>query len=188
MNGFRMRGHLAWVANMNPTVDALRASCAALIRTYYEEPTRELGYKRWGFKEVRHSFSCAGFFLECFPQGRVLLLVRNLADVLASNAANDWYQSVGGARGIYELWYRNVDSFARCSDERAMVVHYEQIVATPTSTLEQICAHIGIRSVPDLTLMSHYVRATETRPRLGVEELAILEQHSGTQMGDYLVF
>ena len=51
---FRRSGpERAWAPNLSPEVHNGRAGFKALFDTMYGKPSRDLGYNRWGFKEVR---------------------------------------------------------------------------------------------------------------------------------------
>jgi hypothetical protein len=153
----------------------MKASAAFLLAYYYPE-TRRLGYDRWGFKEVRHDARAARFLLSCFPAARVIFLVRHLADVLASNAVNDWVATIGGVRGVASTWVRNVRSFMREKDTRILVVRYEDLVQQSASVCRKIKEHLALTGDFDTSLLSRPVGASVVQPRLGPAEREMLSK------------
>lgn len=139
-----IRGEQAWVANLTPPLALLSDAFRGMLVSYYEPPTRAKGIERWGFKEVRYDANVAKFLLSLFPEGRVLFLVRHPVDVIASNAANDWYSNIGGEEAVLEQWKRSCQSFADQEDERVLCVRYEDLVSNPSSTLKDVAEHIEL--------------------------------------------
>lgn len=161
-----------WIANLNPAPPepALEASRSYFL-SYYCAATLKLGYERWGFKEVRHGAAHAKFLLECFPRGRVVFLLRDPRDVLASNAGNHWYREVGGARGVTRRWLRNTESFSVISDPRILTVRFEDICGHSAAAARQLEDHLqlSLGSI-DLGVLRHRVRGSRDLPRTGKEE------------------
>src|SRR5690606_895522 len=115
-------------------VDQIEESTAAWLRSLYAPATRELGARRWGFKEVQHDAEVADFLTRLFPRGRVILLVRNPVDVIASMRSRSWYHSDGGGpHGVLKVWSRNVQSFLDAGRSH-LLVRYEDLVARPEAT------------------------------------------------------
>lgn len=165
-----------WIANLNPVppVPSLEASRAFFLHYYYPA-TEELGYTRWGFKEVRHGAEQVSYLLECFPKCRIVFLLRHPRDVLASNAANEWYPDLGGAAGVIRRWMRNVASISELRDTRILLLRFEDIlsdIATTTARLEQ---HLGLSTGSiDVDILQQRIRGARTQPRLGPQELRVL--------------
>jgi hypothetical protein len=141
---YKERKLKAWIANLNPDYPKSSITAAsAYLLYYYHFETIKLGYRRWGFKEVRHDSSHANFLLECFPNARIIFLVRHLKDVLASNAANDWYSSIGSAQGVTQTWTKNVSSFMCTDDKRILLIKYENLVENTEIVCKVIEEHLG---------------------------------------------
>ncbi len=172
---FKKRKLKAWIANLNPNFpEGLTTASSAYLLYYYHFDTLSLGYKRWGFKEVRLDSSHANFLLTCFPNARIVFLIRDLKDVLASNAANDWYPSIGSAEGVAKVWMHNVSSFLNVDDYRILTIKYEDLVADTKSLCKLIEAHLSLKSSLDINIMNHYVRAADREPCLSNHERQML--------------
>lgn len=66
-----------WVANLFPPLAALLQAHAAWFTVLFAEPAAQLGFQRWGFKEVRLGVE-HGFYLKwIFPRAKLLFLCRD---------------------------------------------------------------------------------------------------------------
>lgn len=184
---FLSRGSAAWVANLNPSIEPFfPEALRAFLTAYYGRETERLGYRRWGFKEVRYDYKVARELLRAFPGGRVLFLIRPLAEVLASNAANDWYSSVGGPPGVTDRWIANVGSFLENSDDRILHVQYSDLAEGNGSAIEKICRHAGLDVAVDIALLREKVRAADSPPRLTELELDQLRREDVRNLSERL--
>jgi hypothetical protein len=171
---FKSRKNNAWIANLNPEIDASTVLRATLLAYYgVQNPN---GATRWGFKEVRHTADAATLLLEAFPKGRIVFLVRQFESVLASNCANRWYGTVGGAQGVKRLWLRNTRSFLEFTDNRALLVRFEDIVSKNQDQLKTLADFLNIpRRKFDDDVLTHVIRGANAEPRLGESERNMLQ-------------
>lgn len=168
------RGLDAFIANLNPDPDRVALACRAWFEAYYAEPTRAKARRRWGFKEVRCDAGHARFLLDLFPEGRVILLVRDPVSVLASLRSVGWYRDAPAAG---EHWRRATESFLDFTDPRALLVRYERLIADPGAELERICAHLDLRvELLDRTHFGRKVRAASGPPTLELPQLIELHR------------
>lgn len=177
-DGFRKDGTDAWIACLNPPFpDALREALRGFYFDYFARAAEQLGKKRWGFKEVRHGVRTAAFLAELFPGSRIVFLLRNPVDVVASMSTMSWYGTEGRAHGVLETWRRNSDSMMRWSDERLLVVRYESLVHDSHDELERIARHVDLPAKDlDPSPLSQRVRGFQGQPTLGVEECRALQR------------
>jgi hypothetical protein len=70
------RGDL-WVANMNPRPQHILDTYRTMFDKLYGAPARELGFGRWGVKEVRGTAVCTRLLRLLFPDARFVFLIRN---------------------------------------------------------------------------------------------------------------
>jgi hypothetical protein len=66
-----------WIANLYPPPDALLNAHVGYVTTLYRAPAQELGYARWGFKEVRLTYEHAIYLKWLFPKAKFVFLYRN---------------------------------------------------------------------------------------------------------------
>ena len=173
---FQDEGFNAWVANLNPPFpEAYVAATRAFLQTYYVAETEARGFPRWGFKEVRYDAREASLLFRCFPESRLIFLLRDPRDVLASAAGTPWYEEDGGAPAISKLWTRNVTSLLALKDPRLLTLRYEALLEDPENWVGRIAEHVQVPAESlDLGILTVKTRGTDGRPRLGEAEEAVL--------------
>lgn len=174
---FRRAGD-AWIANMSPEVANAEALCRDWLLGFYLPATRKLGKLRWGFKEVRHDATIADFLTKLFPHGKVILLVRNPVDVLASLRSRAWYRTAtAGPAAAVDSWCRNVASFLE-AQERHVLVRYEDLITDGRKMLSGLETRLALRQgAIDPKPLDLVLRGWEaTPPRLGAPEILALRR------------
>lgn len=102
-----------------------------------------------------------------FPQARFIILLRNPLAVLSSIVSTwtsvrrltlgSWHDDLFRAPQLL------LDGIAALG-ERALVVHYEQLITSPDSEITRICQHLGLPAEPGLT---EYGKREQPRWRQG---------------------
>lgn len=113
------RGKLSdlWVANLYPMPTDLIEAHRRFFMTMFQEPAKQLGYSRWGFKEVRLSAAYARYLKLLFPAARFLFLCRNPYSAYRSyRTFRAWYDKwpsppVFTARQFGSVWRSLTESF-----------------------------------------------------------------------------
>jgi hypothetical protein len=146
---FRKHGHNAWIPNISPAMPAYLLACSAFLRAALGEPARQLGYSRWGFKEVRYGMREALFLQALHPDARFVLLVRDPHDCLRSIKATAWGPgaSLQQGPGPFLLNWARLSrelSEARPRLKKAVLIRYEDLVGNPGETLSQIAEACGV--------------------------------------------
>lgn len=157
----------AWVAKLNPPLlNAATITVRAALDAYYGPATLARGLSRWGFKEVRHGEKEARLLLSAYPNARIVFLVRRFDDVLASNAATSWFDSVGGAEGVAAQWASSCHSMRDLSDPRVLVLRYEDLCASSRPATARIAAHLDVpHDCFDANVLSARVRGSPHLPQ-----------------------
>jgi hypothetical protein len=114
-----------WIANMSPPEDDFIEAQRALFRRLYAE---RYGRRRWGWKAVIYDVEDIHYLWELFPALKVVLLVRNVANVYLSLRAMSWHTWWGGGpREIAEIWAKRSVGYATLANEpRALFLRYEE--------------------------------------------------------------
>jgi hypothetical protein len=121
------------------------------LRRVYELYAEAHGKPRYGNKTpvfVRRM----GMLTEMFPEATFVHLIRDGRDVAMSMLEQAW----GPTRltDAAALWKHLVEEGrsggARLGSQRYLEVRYEELVADPESTLERVCAHIGVAPSPEM--------------------------------------
>jgi hypothetical protein len=93
LTNFRARGKDGvheWIACMNMPEDVVESGLRCLFRTIYADPAREMGYPRWGVKEVVSGVETARFLRRLYPDAKFVFLVRNPMACLLSLKRRNW--------------------------------------------------------------------------------------------------
>jgi hypothetical protein len=148
---FKARGSGGWIANWTPPVSAVTDGLARFMVAYLGLPAQRLGKSRWGFKEVRHGIRTGQFLQRLFPESRVVLLVRNPADCLASARGTEvpgrprgLLHEVGGADAFLTHWSAVAQSFATPMASQFCLVRYEDLVTDHASTIGRLAVYLDV--------------------------------------------
>jgi hypothetical protein len=104
-------------ARLYPHPVHLASAHREFFRTLYSQPARELGFSRWGFKEVRLEFEHAAYLKWLFGGARFIFLIRDPYRAYRSyRPFRNWYHRWPGepimtARQFGELWARLVRGY-----------------------------------------------------------------------------
>ncbi len=113
-----------FIGNMSPSAsDFLDAQRALFHRLY----SQRHGRSQWGWKAVSYAAEEIQYLWELFPELKVLLLVRNVADVYLSLRSLSWHTWwPGGPREIAQLWAKRSMGYATlAADSRVLFLKYE---------------------------------------------------------------
>jgi hypothetical protein len=140
------------ISNMSPPEGEFLDAQRALFRRLY---IQRYGRSQWGWKAVTYDADDIRYLWELFPTLKVILLVRDLAQVYLSLRALSWQTWwAGGPREIAELWaQRSVGYATLAADSRTLFLKYED-------TRDRIG---DLASFLQLRHDEHLVRALDTR-------------------------
>lgn len=135
---------------LEPDRERLRREFVAGERTYCRlfellegHHAERLGKPRWGDKSL-HTERYADRVLECFPQARILHMVRDPRDRYAS-ALKRWKRNRGGVGTATAAWIASVELGERNAlrhPAHCRIVRYEDLATDPESELREICEFI----------------------------------------------
>lgn len=83
-----------WIANLYPPTSVIRQALQSMVYDWLAQPAKELGYTRWGMKEVRLGYAEAALLLWLFPEAKFVVITR------------DPYDSYRSAMQLGTLWER----------------------------------------------------------------------------------
>lgn len=129
-----LRRHMQAPADSEDSVERVGRMYARCM----EWLARQKGATRWAQKATSYIFH-VGAILECFPDARLVFLVRNPLDLAASMKRRGGWGSV--ARMVYG-WNKGVRLALRYADtqaDRFLVVRYEQFVEESGRKMADIC-------------------------------------------------
>lgn len=166
---------------------------AALLRFYAESHGKAIG----GEKTPQHAL-VAPTLLDWYPEARLIHLVRDPRDVVASLKRMPW--GAGSRLGDARTWRDCVAGAEACAaDPRFRRVRYEDLIARPQAELERLCAFLGVAFEPALLAASgqksdrwwfdraqgalETTRVERWRSELSPVEAAVVEATAGEALG-----
>ena len=160
---FMRKGWDSWIPNMNPPQEAFVEGARSALLRALAVPAGELGYPRWGFKEIRYNGGAVPLLKTLFPAARIVVLVRHPEASLRSVKAAEFYARTYEARPEVFLarWAEASSSLARaCAPGTfARLWRYEDIVADPEAALVSLAGHVGVDAAQfDRATMATYIR------------------------------
>lgn len=112
----------------------------ALLQSHHAE---RLGKPRWGDKSLLTERYADRVF-ECFPDARILHMIRDPRDRYASSLKR-WKSNRGGVGSATASWISSVElgeRNERMHPGRSMIVRYEDLAGEPEAMLRRICTFI----------------------------------------------
>ena len=145
---FTQQGWNSWIPNVNPEHEAFLEGARAALWQSLAVPAARLGYRRWGFKEIRYSGGAVSLLKTLFPDSAIVVLVRHPEAALRSIKATSWYQKDYDARPdiFLDRWAVLSSSLAgtRASGAGVLLLRYEDLVADAQAVIAQLAAHVAI--------------------------------------------
>jgi len=132
---FRKNGKEAvhkWIPCLNPPQNTIRAAFREFLEATYARPAAELGYPRWGVKEVRCGLETAEFLRGLYPEAKFVFLIRNPIDCLSSLKRHGWMDRPNDPRALEFYaghWARVAGDFRQAPF--GMLVRHEDLVTDP---------------------------------------------------------
>lgn len=166
---FQVHGYGTWVANMNPDTSYFQAGCKAFLDRSLGAAAGDMGYDRWGFKEIRYGRSEALILQELYPDASFILLVRNPVYCLRSIKGTKWYARDFNSNPaqFLNVWARISGELADAQPQlkRSCLLRYEDAVADPQRTAKIVSDVIDVPlSAFDLTVFEQVLRGSPISP------------------------
>jgi hypothetical protein len=120
-----------------------RTSCR-LFDLMERQHAERLGRSRWGDKSL-HTERYTERVYECFPDARIVHIVRDPRDRYAS-VLKRWHSQRGGVGSATAAWLASAELGAANAERypgRYRVVRYEDIVHDPEGEMRKLCEFIG---------------------------------------------
>lgn len=168
-----------WIANLYPAPDRLLDAHAAFLTNLFGKPALDLGYPRWGIKDVRLSIDHAIYLKWVFPNAKFLFLVRNPYDAYRSYRGRYWHftwphEAVYTPKHFGVIWKRLAAGFAAdFYKANGIFVKYEQLVEDAAS-LEQIERYLELKM--DGEILRSRIRGGTEKQAVPRREMRILEK------------
>ncbi|HEX5863681.1 MAG TPA: sulfotransferase [Casimicrobiaceae bacterium] len=145
---FAQQGWNSFIPNLNPPHEAFLEGARAALRESLAVPAATLGYRRWGFKEIRYDAAAVSLLRTLFPDAAIVVLVRHPEAALRSIKATPWYEKDHDARPDVFLnrWATLSSSLAgtRSAGAGVLFLRYEELVADAEGVIAQLAAHVAV--------------------------------------------
>jgi hypothetical protein len=154
------------ISNMSPSEEEFIDAQRALFRRLYAQ---RYGRSRWGWKAVNYDADDIRYLWELFPTLRMVLLVRDLANVYLSLRALSWHAWwAGGPREIAQLCaQRSIGYATLANDSRALFLKYEET----RDRVAELASFLGLNHDPQLVRALDTPLSTTPRASLSHQEL-----------------
>ena len=142
------RTHL-WIPCINPSDDIAIESFRKLFDKYYGQITKEIGFSRWGFKEVKSGLFTAKFLKKLYPKGKFIFLVREPISCMASIKRFNWmdHPEDKNAIKIYiKQWIDTAGSFRNANF--GFLLRYEDLISK-NNIREKLYNYLSIKGVSE---------------------------------------
>lgn len=132
---FRKSGREAvhkWIPCLNPPLETIHTAFRDFLQQTYARPAAELGYPRWGVKEVRCGLATAEFLRSLFPEAKFVFLLRNPFDCLSSLKRHGWMDRPNDPHALEfyaRHWARLAQEFRQATF--GLRIRHEDLVTDP---------------------------------------------------------
>jgi hypothetical protein len=175
--------------NLYPRPSALVAAHRTFLDTLLAEPARQLGYSRWGFKEVRLTAEYAAYLKLLYPRARLVFLVRNPLNSWASYRSEArWFiewpdRQVRTVFQFGQAWARIARSFLAWQETLdALLVRYEDLTHDGRA-IASLREHLGISLEPESALKYHTSSTMSFPSQYEVNALRLMVARSAAALG-----
>ena len=150
LENFREKGEAGvheWIACMNMPEDAVYSGLRSFFDQIYSDLAVEMGYSRWGVKEVILGVETVCFFRKLYPDAKFVFLVRDPFACLLSLKRRRWLSGVVKNRLVVyfsKLWCDLALEFK--SAEFGLYLRYEDLINND-QTLKNLQDYLEVKSL-----------------------------------------
>jgi len=183
----------SWIADLYPPGNDFRLALRGFFDRWLSEPARQLGFTRWGLKEVRLGATDATLLRWLYPEAKFVILSRNPYDAYRSLADSNWnvyhrYPDirVDSAARFARLWNSLAISWSELPPGfPSFHIKYEDLVKGKVD-FRKLESWLGVE-IRENVALSVAVGGTAKRPRLSWYERFIIarEAADGMRAFDY---
>lgn len=127
-------GDVDFWPSFNPSADQAVPGYAAMfyeLMMIYLRDSLAHGFARWGVKNVLREFSVIRTIQQLLPDAKVIVICRNLAEVIRSQKARRFIAAPEQVEAQCQVWRRNTEQALDYSNGNFLVMHHEALVRDP---------------------------------------------------------
>jgi len=168
-----------WVPVVSPSEARVRDSVGFFLAALYHKETLQMGFPRWGFKEVRaKAMEHMQLLADVYPAAKFIFLVRDPYDMYRSVKGKKFHANFPDPYCPVQVWNDNVRDFLNVSglSPKCKLVRYEdlcKISRKDNKLLEEIAFHLGIAITEKMYgELESKTDSSGTNQQLGPSEIA----------------
>jgi hypothetical protein len=179
----------SWINILFPPGDDFRSALRSLFDRWLGEPARELGYTRWGFKEVRLGAAEAILLQWLYPNAKFIILSRHPYDCYRSLVDSNWHVCwdrytntvMNSAVSFARIWNQMAVSWSQLpAGFPCVFIRYEDVVSG-NFDFRKLESWLGIE-IKEKVALSVSVGGTTKRSRLSWCERLIIDREATAGM------
>jgi hypothetical protein len=178
----------SWISDLYPPAEDFRLALRGLFDRWLGDPARQLGFARWGFKEVRLGATEASLLHWLYPQAKFIVLSRHPYDCYRSVADSNWtfyhrYPDIriDSAAGFARIWNQLALSWSELpADFPCFHIKYEDLT-TGKVDFRGLESWLGIE-IKENVALSVSVGGTAKRSRINWFERMIITREAAAGM------
>jgi Sulfotransferase family len=178
----------SWISDLYPPGENFQLALRGLFDRWLGEPARQLGFARWGLKEVRLGAAEASLLHWLYPRAKFLILSRHPYDCYRSLADSNWdvyhrYPDIciDSAARFARLWNGLALSWSELPvGFPSFHIKYEDLIGGKVD-FRELESWLGIE-IRENVALSVSVGGTATRPRLSWCERWIIRREAARGM------
>jgi hypothetical protein len=177
----------SWIATLSPPSEDFRLALRSLFDRWLGDPSRRLGFERWGLKEVRLGAAEASLIHWLYPNAKFVMLSRHPYDSYVSLSDAGWHPlyyndlRVDSAAGFARHWNRLVLSWSELPEEfPCFRIKYEDLIGGQFD-FRKLESWLGIE-IRENVALSVVVGHSSVRPRPSWYERWIIAREAAPGM------
>ncbi len=179
----------SWINVLFPPGKDFRSALRSFFDRWLREPARELGYTRWGFKEVRLGAAEAILLRWLYPNAKFIILSRHPYDCYRSLVDSKWHVCwdrysntvMNSAVSFARIWDQMAVSWSQLPAEFPCVfIKYEDLISG-NFDFRKLESWLGIE-IKEKVALSVSVGGTTKRSRLSWCERFIIDREATAGM------
>jgi len=179
----------SWINILFPPGDDFRSALRSFFDRWLSQPAKELGYSRWGFKEVRLGAAEAILLHWLYPNAKFLILSRHPYDCYRSLVDSNWHVCwdrysntvMNSAVSFARIWSQMAESWSQLPQGfPCMFIRYEDLTSG-NFDFRKLESWLGIE-IKENVALSLRLGGTTKRARLSWCERLIIDREATAGM------
>lgn len=167
-----------WLALMTPSPEFIENATISSVRTFLDQlyQQNKEGHDMIGFKEVRYGAKELTILQKCYPEAKLLLLVRNPLKAWESYPKS--WGEYSGALQFARQWNNNVNDYLAMSrsNPQAVFIQYEKLIAKETGTVGRLTELAQITKEELDGVLAQKIRGSVRKKTITPKQAAVIRR------------